>query len=403
MKTPVTIYVVHHPECRRAERLASRLFAWFRLASLSVEASAAGLPIYFRRHLAGTALQPPIRFDEAELNVVIILADHRIVGDSAWRRAMVDFAAEINARRSEQHGVGRAILLPGAMHESFYRTGLLYEWFNPVRLLKMSEKRMEATIRRAATEVIARELRAEGTENPPPLNVFLSHAKQDGMQVAEAIRDGVRSFSQLVAWYDANDLPIGSAWRSPMEQAARNNTAAMVAVVTDAYPTRPWCRREAKLARTPVRAKLSDECRVWKVQPVVCVHQPGSAWVRGVPMLDGVPRIGWDDAGERDQIERVVDRLVLEVLLGNVHRQAARDIDAQTHRSDSCYITWVPDVWTLAALRHQMQEAEIPPDSVRRIVYPGYGLTTAEIAELGPVLAAFHPQTQLVSFEEAWQ
>jgi sugar phosphate isomerase/epimerase len=32
-KTPVTIYVVHHPQCSLAEKLASRLFKWFRLAS----------------------------------------------------------------------------------------------------------------------------------------------------------------------------------------------------------------------------------------------------------------------------------------------------------------------------------------------------------------------------------
>jgi hypothetical protein len=266
---------------------------------------------------------------------------------------------------------------------------------------------MEATIRRAATEVIARELRAEDSSNPPPLNVFLSHAKRDGMQIAESIRDGVRSFSQLVAWYDANDLPIGSEWVSPMVDAARKNTAAMVATVTDAYPTRPWCRKEAKLARTPARLDdKSADCRVWKVQPVVAVHQPGSAWVRGVPMLEGVPRIGWNDASPSGQIERIVDRLVLEVLLGNVHRQVARELDQcdrSAKRPESCYITWVPDAWTLAALRHELERAGLQPSSVRRIVYPGYGLTIAEIAELEPAFAAFHPETRLVSFEEAWQ
>lgn len=403
MKTPVTIYVVHHPQCSQAGKLATQLFDWFRLRSFSAEASAAGLPVYFRRQLADGALHPPIRFEDAELNVVIVLVDHRMVVDATFRRAVVDLANEIAQRRNVKNGAGRAILLPGAMHESFYRTGPLYEHFNPIRLLKMPEERMEATIRRAATEAIAREMRAEGAAQPPPLNVFLSHAKRDGMHIAESIRDGVSNFSQLVAWYDANDLPIGSAWISPMEKAASTDTAAMVVTVTDAYPTRPWCRREAKLARTPGQVSSSKECRVWKVQPVVAVHQPGAAWARGVPMLDGVPRIGWNDRSEGGQIEQIVDRLVLEVLLGYVHRKAALDIDSRARRTDSCYITWVPDVWTLAALRHQMQRAEIEPSSVRRIVYPGYGLTIAEIAELEPILTTFCSDTRLVSFEEAWE
>lgn len=41
--------------------------------------------------------------------------------------------------------------------------------------------------------------------------------------------------------------------------------------------------------------------------------------------------------------------------------------------------------------------------SVRQIVYPGYGLTVAEIAELKPVVTTFPPDTKLVSFEEAWE
>ncbi|MCL4201140.1 MAG: TIR domain-containing protein [Pirellulaceae bacterium] len=399
----MTIYVVHHPQCSLAEKLASRLFEWFRLASLSTEASAAGLPVYFRRQLAGSTLHPTIRFDDAGLNVVIVLVDHRMVGDLAWRKAVVELAEKIDEIRDGKSGGGRAILLPGAMHESFYRTGPLYQNFNPVRLLQMTDEQMEATIRRAATEAIARDLRADGSNAPPPLNVFLSHAKRDGTPIAEAIRDGVRSFSQLVAWYDANDLPIGSEWKSPMEKAARDSTAAMVATVTDAYPTRPWCRREAKLARTPMRVNEKEGRRVWKVQPVVAVHQAGCNWVRGVPMLEGVPRIGWQGESGKYHVERIVDRLVLEVLLANVHCRAALNLDERLKRPDSCYITWIPDAWTLAALRQEMQKTGIEPASVQQIMYPGYGLTFAEINELEPVFKTFHDETRLVSFEEAWQ
>lgn len=407
MKAPVTIYVVHHPQCKKAEKLARRLFDWFRLGYLAGDASAAGLPVYFRRQLSGTSLHPQIPFEAASLNVVIVLVDHLMVGDAAWRQAIVDLARKVAGLREKGNSASRAILLPGAMHDSFYRTGPLYQDFNPVRLLNMSDEQMEASIRRAATESIARALWArDSKDSPPPLNVFLSHAKRDGTRIAESIRDGVRSFSQLVAWYDANDLPFGAQWESPMTQAAADDTAAMVVTVTDAYPTRPWCRREAKLARTPQRVSKPRGCRVWKVQPVVAVHQPGNAWVRGVPMLQGVPRIGWNDTSQEDQVERVVDRLVLEVLLGTVHRRVAMKLcerDRATYpsrRRESCYITWVPDAWTLAALRQQMGR---PASSVRRVVYPGYGLTTAEIAELEPVFTAFHRETRLVSFEEAWQ
>ena len=292
------------------------------------------------------------------------------------------------------------------MHESFYRTGPLYENFNPIRLLKMTDDRMEAKIRRATTEATARMMLAGDQENPPPINVFLSHAKLDGMKIAENIRDEIRKFSQLTAWYDANDLPFGASWRSPMEDAAKSDTAAMVVTFTDAYPTRPWCRREAMLARTPAPVRKSKGCKVWKVQPVVAVHQPGPNWIRGVPMLEGVPRMGWNETMPQEQTERVVDRLVLEVLLANVHRHFASELEKlpkdKTH-GDSCFITWVPDAWTLTKLGSEMSRMGRLTSTIDSIVYPGYGLTVAEIAELEPVVATIYPNARLISYEDAWK
>ncbi len=117
-------------------------------------------------------------------------------------------------------------------------------------------------------------------------------------------------------------------------------------------------------------------------------------------MLDGVPRIGWDTEHVTGQTERVVDRLVLEVLLANVHQRVASELAAncpEEIQAKSCFITWVPDAWTLAALRHKLKDKA---SQIRRIVYPGYGLTLAEIAELTPLIT-FHRHAKLVSFEEA--
>ncbi len=83
--------------------------------------------------------------------------------------------------------------------------GPVYEGFNPIRLLDLSEDQLAAPLRRAVTEATARMVRSEGLNQPPPLNVFLSHAKKDGRQIAEYLRDAVRRFGQMEEWYDAND------------------------------------------------------------------------------------------------------------------------------------------------------------------------------------------------------
>jgi len=411
MKTPVSIYVVHHPECSIAADLAKSLYDWFRLGYLSGDQSGAGLPVYYRRQLDKGALQPTIHFEEAKLNVVVVLVDEKLVANEEWRKAMVELATDVSRMREEfadaetpkqREELPQVMLLPAALHDSFYRTGPLYEGFNPIRLLELTVPDRIAVLRRAVTEATARLLRGEGHENPPPLNVFLSHAKKDGRLIAEVIRDGVRSFGQLIPWYDANDLPYGSSWSKPMTMAAAEDTAAMIATVTDAYPTRPWCRREATLARTPALLKTRGS-HVWKIQPVVAVHNPGSQFVRGAAALHGVPRIGWSSIQEKETTERIVDRLVLEVLLGQVHRRVAVDLahnDRQQNNAlwkKSCYITWVPDDWTLSKLRSQLPQRS----SITRIVYPGYGLSDSEKRDLASAIETFGSNTELVSFEEA--
>ena len=79
VKTPVTIYVVHHPDCKEAKELASGLFHWFRLSYLfgDSSSSAAGLPVYFRRQIDGQQLVPSIALGGASLNVVILLVTTR--------------------------------------------------------------------------------------------------------------------------------------------------------------------------------------------------------------------------------------------------------------------------------------------------------------------------------------
>ena len=101
MNTPVAIYVIHHPECTVAADLAKSLYDWFRLGYLSGDQSGAGLPVYYRRKLDRGVLQPTIRFEEATLNVVVVLVDEKLVANEAWRKAMVALATDVTRMREE--------------------------------------------------------------------------------------------------------------------------------------------------------------------------------------------------------------------------------------------------------------------------------------------------------------
>jgi hypothetical protein len=85
------------------------------------------------------------------------------------------------------------------------------------------------------------------------------------------------------------------------------------------------------------------------------------------------------------------------MLLIYTHRRVAVKLKEAYAKPDICFITWVPDTWTLVALHEQLTAKGI---SVQQIIYPGYGLPTLELTELEPVLSIFGSGVKLKPFEE---
>jgi hypothetical protein len=425
VKLPVRIHIAHHDKCREAAWFATKLYEWFRLGYSTGDSAGAGLPVSFRRKVVGIdaeadlksnprtwQIEPPIAWGEAEVVIVILLVDHEMVVDHRWRAALATLAAEVEAGRTNGAGArSRRELLPVVLHESFYRTGRLHERFNCVRLPTGDRELQLAALRRAATEMTARSLRPPESRQRP-LNVFLSHAKQDGREIAETLRDGIQNFGQMRPWYDQNDLAFGQQYEREIKTSAAD-TAGMIAVLSDLYGARPWCRLEARRARTPRRISNTN---VWRVQPTLAVSAAGSTWTRAVSMLEGVPRIGWNPHDLRASTELIVDRLVLEMMLAHNNRRLALQLRRLDNENDAeiVYITWVPDTWSLLALRDALNadwtekwsaQAAVPtkpaPSSrILKIVYPGYGLSNSELRDLQPAIEAFGPRTRLISFDD---
>lgn len=186
------------------------------------------------------------------------------------------------------------------------------------------------------------------------LVVFLSHAKADGDDIAQWLRDGLGRVSRLQTWYDQNDLRAGAPAAQRMKDAAKSCTGGLVAVHSTAYGTRPWCRIEAEAARRPARCNLTHR----EGQPsVVLVNQPGVAisqfgqgsWGRGVEALARLPTIGWPGpAPKTEELDAatalVVDRLLLELLQ---QRRFLLQVEAAAPREGEVFLAFTPDTWTL--------------------------------------------------------
>jgi hypothetical protein len=164
-------------------------------------------------------------------------------------------------------------------------------------------------------------------------------------------------------------------------------TAAMIAIQSAKYATRPWCRRELSLFRRPVQDTAVGQTERWRVNPVLVVDAlDGGSLTSGIPELGNSPLIRWAD-DVQEQEEQVVTTVLRDVLLATFHASVGRTIpDAP----DRIVLNWLPDPTTLLHIprvREAQQEVHV--------FYPGRGLSGLEL----DILDELFPRVELHSFE----
>jgi hypothetical protein len=78
------------------------------------------------------------------------------------------------------------------------------------------------------------------------LQLFLSHAKADGLFFARALREAISVVPELECFYDDDELDSGATWQQKLESAA--SQGVLIALRTPNYEQRRACRSEFETA-----------------------------------------------------------------------------------------------------------------------------------------------------------
>jgi hypothetical protein len=204
------------------------------------------------------------------------------------------------------------------------------------------------------------------------VEVFLSHSKhdQDGEQIALQFRQFVQD-ADYDAFFDVVNIPIGL----PFERVllAKVRVSAVVAIHTDTYSTREWCRREM------IEAKLFN-C------PLVVANCIKDTDERGFPYMANVPIVRMDPE-KRDRIDVIVARLMDEVLKDFLWRCRIKLF--ATAGKNVSFLPRPPELIVLTALRDRA-----PPCDT--LVYPDPPIGVEEMN----LFASAAPSVKLLSVTE---
>jgi hypothetical protein len=222
----------------------------------------------------------------------------------------------------------------------------------------------------------------------PKVNVFLSHAKQDGTIPARRLRDYIYSQTQLAAFYDENDIALGSVFGRVILDSI-DDTAALIVVRSARYANRPWCRRELSLFRRPRQVVAPPGGAAhWRLHPTLVVEaMEGRLASYGIPELGNSPLIRWNDEDSSLE-ELIVTTVIRDAMLGSFHSAVGASIRSGRGQT---IINWLPDPTTLLHIPQVRDGRE------HLVLYPGRGLSGLEL----DILDEFFPRLTLRSFEEA--
>jgi len=296
MRFPLLVQFEFHPASKEAAAVAEYLHD-----VLNADPAVPGLqiPTYFTPDDSSGEPPEPRVATEADRVLVVMLADDQLAAaarrPTRGGRTWGEYATKL---RSLTEDAGHRFM-PVQLTESAWPVDTRLSDTNFLRAWAIeNDEERHKFIARRVIHLLIRRLRPRGeTDDAPPVTIFLSHTKMDlesEPRVVKTLLAHLTANQPEKTWFDSGDISTGSRFGSAIETGVEDT--ALLAVVTDSYSSRSWCRREVLLAKHYQR-------------PVVIVDAVQERETRRFPYSGNTPVIRW-----KGQAQEVVDFLLRESL-----------------------------------------------------------------------------------------
>ena len=374
---PFMLFAVWHPESPSGEILGNTLLDHFGSHRYRHVSGGNSVRVIFRNAVtSGTGEPLPVDWEDSQTVAVVVFLDNALVRDDIW----INYVRNLESQ-AEELGF-RARLIPVVMEAGIVDNGfagqalLWHDWdeSQAIRELRLVRE-LKYTFSRMLRHRLA-ELRHPGEDRDSlgdyleKVQVFLSHSKHDdyGEAVARQIRRWLIDNAALATFMDIFDIPPGVSFESVINHEAGGSV--MVAIYTDSYSSREWCRKEVVRAKRQSVPMLVMDCL-----------QEGDE--RSFPYMGNVPWVRMNP--------ETMDRLeyFTGYLLGEGFKDFLWQCRVEALRSDNpetVFLSSAPELFFLASLP-QVSHGPYPD-----IVYPGPPLGVEElelIANVAPDIRLF--------------
>lgn len=293
-----------------------------------------------------------IDFAKAERIIVISFIDDNAVCDD-------NFIDYLNSIYKSLQSNPKHLFIPIAFSTNAFQIENAFSTINAIRLYEIREDNNYIKLKISLLHEISRHLYGhtrKGLSNEP-LNIFISHAKKDGVDLAHKIKHFFDTLTSAKTFFDVNDITPGYGFDT--EIIGNIKKSILLVNYTDSYSSREWCRKEMLEGK---KARI----------PILLINSLKEYEARYFPYAGNVPVIKWkDDIDEEIMLCLIAKELMFQTLmfefsrLNTLYIMGLYDIEV-----DTCNIISFPP--ELLSITHLNTNKTI-------VVYPDPPLSTEEL------------------------
>ena len=280
MQTPLSVYLL----IDKNNRLASEIFnRFYTLLCRDVEkplSDGLDIPVYLISNDENGEIKS-IDFEQSEKNAIFFFADMAVyLGDTKWRDYILKLKKQIE-------GGAPAVLYSVKQFE--YATDLGF--INKDQMILPPNDDIITGWDEVSSRIYDCLIRYMKDMTQDKLKLFISHAKRDGLVVAENLRNSLRSKTKLDSFFDKNDIIEGVDFEKQIKENVKSSL--LMVLDSDAYGTRQWCQKEILCAKK------------YGV-PIVVVDMHSDVITRTFPYMGNVPSVRLND----DNLDSAINLLL---------------------------------------------------------------------------------------------
>ncbi len=332
MKLPLSIRIFFHEEYNEGKKIYTDLYKLFCRDSRNPFDGGLGIPVYYYVDIENGIHD--IETSNSEKTFILLLIDQKMYMSEKWKKYINEKLSKIC------NHTGNIRLISVALYKYAFElnTHIAKAQFINFHYESLYNHYEEFKLR--VYDCLIRFLSNDGTK---PLNIFISHSKNDsdryGVQLAENLRNYLlESGSKLSSFFDINSIIEGYEFE---EQINENiDHSIMIVIFSNTYSSREWCIKEI------MRAKMH-------MRPVIVVFAVNGEIDRLFPYIGNVPATIYDNDWTP------IINLLLHTTLNYIFQEKLLSQYVEENPTSRKCLPCAPDAFLLSTLKNITKDLKI--------------------------------------------